>query len=69
MSFKEIDFTYSLPRGGIALHCSSEKEASEILDSWSEKVFANQEKTHRPKETVPSNVGYLKNIDIRIRDG
>ena len=66
---KDIDFAYSLPRGGIALHCNTEKEAETILNSWPEKVFAEQEKPHRPKEAVPCKVGYLKNIDIRIRDG
>ena len=57
---KDIDFAYSLPHGGIAkMHCNTEKEAETILNSWPEKVFAEQEKPHRPKEAVPCKVGYL----------
>ena len=58
---KDIEFTYSLPRGGIALHCSTE-EAEKLLNNWPEKVFDEQEGPHHPKEKVLCSVGYLKNI-------
>ena len=68
-TLNEVDFAYSLPRGGIALHCKTEQEVENIINSWPEKVFAESEKPHRPKEPVPCKVGYLKNIDLRITDG
>ena len=70
-SFPELNsvaFAYSLPRGGIALHCSTDKETDEILENWPGKVFSDQEKPHRPKEESPCCTGYLKNIDIRVKD-
>ena len=65
---KKINFAYSLPRGGIAIHCNSDKEAEETLENWPTKVFSEQEKPHRPKEVVPCRTGYLKNIDVKIKD-
>ena len=65
---KSIDFAYSLPRGGIALHCKSDNEADEILEKWPRKVFSEAEKPHRPKEESLCHTGFLKNIDIRVKD-
>ena len=50
---KDIDFAYSLPHGGIALHCNTEKEAETILNSWPEKVFAEQENRIARRKLYP----------------
>ena len=65
---RQIEFAYSLPRGGVALHCKSKEEADNILSHWPDKVFAEREKPHRIQPHTPCKTGFLKNIDVKIRD-
>ena len=65
---KNIDFAYSLPKGGIALHCNTDEEAEKLLTNWPEAVFNEQEIPHLPKGNSLCSTGYLKNIDIKIKE-
>ena len=40
--FKEVEFAYSLPRGGVAIHFNSNKKAEEALSNWPKKCFRIQ---------------------------
>lgn len=60
----EVNYYYSLPRGGIALHLGSSEEARKLENNWPGPVFGAEEKVHRPKGQTPGTVGFLKNISI-----
>ena len=66
--FQKVDFAYSLPRGGVAIHFNSEKKAEDILENWPESVFSQSEKPHRIRGKVIGQTGFVKNIDIRLAD-
>ncbi|MES9880031.1 MAG: hypothetical protein ABW185_04035 [Sedimenticola sp.] len=62
---EEVQFCYSLPRGGIALHFDSAEEAREVEKNWPGPVFGEDESVHKPKGSTPKTVGYLKNISLK----
>ena len=66
--FQEVEFAYSLPRGGVAIHFNSEEKAEDILENWPGCVFSPTEKPHRIRGKVTSKIGFVKNIDIRLAD-
>ena len=66
--FQEVDFAYSLPRGGVAIHFKSEDTAEEVLENWPSDVFSPTEKPNRVRGKVICQTGFVKNIDIRLAD-
>ena len=66
--FKEVNFAYSLPRGGVAIHFNSDKEAEEVLSNWPATVFSDTENPHKIESKALSVTGFVKNIDTRVTD-
>ena len=66
--FKDIQFAYSLPQGGVALHFKSSSEADRALENWPEFVFNAGEVPHRTKSTNPNKVSYMKNVDLSLSE-
>lgn len=66
--FQEVDFAYSLPRGGVAIHFSSEEKAVDILEKWPGSVFSKTEQPHQISGKISYSTGFIKNIDTRLSD-
>ena len=66
--FKGVNFAYSLPRGGVAIHFNSDKEAEEVLSNWPATVFSDTENPHKIESKALSVTGFVKNIDTRVTD-
>ena len=66
--FQEVDFAYSLPRGGVAIHFNSEEKAIDVLKKWPGSVFSKTEKPHQTSGKVSCSTGFIKNIDTRLSD-
>ena len=66
--FKEVEFAYSLPRGGVAIHFNSNKKAEEVLSNWPKKVFSDSDSPHKIENKASTSTGFIKNIDIRLTD-
>ena len=66
--FSSVEFAYSLPRGGIAIHFDSKQKVEAALSNWPGTVFSSDEQPHKAKGKLPCTVGFLKNIDIRVQN-
>ena len=65
---QEVEFAYSLPKGGVALHFKSEEKANNILENWPGSVFSQSEKPHRIRGKGSVQIGFVKNIDLKLTD-
>lgn len=66
--FESSEFAYSLPKGGIAIHLGSSSQVDKVLEEWPGNIFSEGEIPHRPKGTTPTTVGFIRNINTRIRN-
>ena len=62
-----IDYAYSLPAGGVALHVRSEEDTKALLEDWPSGSFeSNKVKPHRPRSLDSTKTVYVHNIDTSL---
>ena len=55
-------FSYSLPKGGVALEFENKEQAETVIGSWSGEAFGTRSQCHKPRGKKETLVGFLKNL-------
>ena len=66
--FKDVQFAYSPPQGGIALHFRESAKVDEALKHWPSSVFNTGEVPHRTNPRKLNRVSYMKNVDTSLSE-
>ena len=61
-----VQFSYSLPKGGVALQFKNKEKAEKTLKEWPSGVFHEKEVPHFPRGKEGIKIGYMKNVDLRL---
>ena len=66
--FKDVQFAFSLPQGGIALNFRESAKVDEALKHWPSSVFNTGEVPHRTNPKKLNRVSYMKNVDTSLSE-
>ena len=63
-----VQFSYSLPKGGVALQFKDKEKAEKALKEWPTRVFHEKEVPHYPRGIEGVKIGFLKNVNLRLQE-
>ena len=63
-----VQYSYSLPKGGIALQFKDKIQAEKALQEWPTGVFHEKEVPHHPRGIDGVKIGFMKNVNLRLQE-
>ena len=63
-----VQYSYSLPKGGVALQFKDKEKAEKALKEWPTRVFHEKEVPHYPRGVEGVKIGFLKNVNLRLQE-
>jgi len=67
-NLKGSEFSYSLPRGGVALQFKTEEEAVNAIRKWPKEAFGGNCEAHSPKYSSQETTAFLKNTSNSVTE-